>query len=112
RWWPSPGIGRSSSAAPTWSASTVQHTVRSRKVRPPREEEETGPPTLEHSPAMLTAISPGYRLHLLLIEGTGLRVGEVAALHWGDLDLPGRAHASAGPATKRRTSGRRFGPLE
>ena len=58
-------------------AQVEPNPARSRRVRlPAREEEETEPPTRAHVEAMLGAISPRYRLHLRLIEGTGLRVGK------------------------------------
>jgi integrase len=56
-------------------------------VRLPREDhEEITPPTAAHVEACIRALAPGYRLPVLVLDATGMRVGELEALRWGDLD--------------------------
>jgi integrase len=58
-------------------------------VRLPREErEEMNPPTAAHIEAVLAVLSTRYRLPLLVLDATGMRVGELESLTWGDLDEP------------------------
>jgi integrase len=64
--------------------------ARSKAVRLPRVEREVpNVPSGEHVAAMLRCLSPRYQLAFVLIEQTGLRVGELAALTWGDVDAIG-----------------------
>lgn len=78
---------------------------------PRQEKEEINPPTLHHVAGILAAVSPRYRLHLRLIEGTGLRISEALALTWGDLDVPGGQVRVSIKRTKGGTAGQRFVPL-
>ena len=56
-------------------------------VRLPREErEEMNPPTATHIEAVFGSLPTRYRLPLLVLEQTGMRVGELESLTWGDLD--------------------------
>lgn len=58
-----------------------------RVVRMPRNvAEEIEPPEAEAVEAVLGAIAPRYRLVLLVLDATGMRVGELESLRWGDLD--------------------------
>jgi integrase len=58
-------------------------------VRLPREDKaELNPPTAEHVLAVHGALAPRYRLALLVLDATGMRVGELQALTWGDVDEP------------------------
>jgi len=58
-------------------------------VRLPREEKvELNPPTAEHVLAVHRLLAQAYRLPLLLLDATGMRVGELEALTWGDVDEP------------------------
>jgi integrase len=58
-------------------------------VRLPREErEELNPPTGEHVRAVHALLPVRYRLPLLVLDATGMRVGELEALTWGDIDEP------------------------
>jgi len=47
---------------------------------------EVAPPTSGHVEAALRAVARRYRLPLLLLEATGMRVGELEALRWADVD--------------------------
>jgi hypothetical protein len=51
------------------------------RVRLPREERrEIAPPTAEHVEAVYGLLAPDYRLPLLVLDATGMRVGELVAL--------------------------------
>jgi integrase len=57
------------------------------KVRLPRQERaEIVPPTAEHVLAVHEVLPPRYRLPLLVLDATGMRLGELECLTWGDLD--------------------------
>jgi integrase len=59
------------------------------KVRLPREERpEIVPPTAEHVLAVHELLPSRYRLPLLVLDATGMRLGELEQLAWGDLDEP------------------------
>jgi integrase len=61
--------------------------ARDRRVKLPREvRPEVAPPTAAHVEAALAAVAPRYRLPLLVLEATAMRVGELEALVWGDVD--------------------------
>jgi integrase len=56
-------------------------------VKLPREaREEPKPPTAEQVLAIHRLLAPAYRLPLLVLDATGMRVGELEALTWGDVD--------------------------
>ena len=58
-------------------------------VRLPREDRaELAPPTAEHVLAVHGALAHRYKLPLLVLDATGMRVGELEALAWGDVDEP------------------------
>jgi integrase len=58
-------------------------------VRLPRENRaEIQPPSTEHVEAVHRLLAPAYRLPLLVLDATGMRVGELEALMWGDVDEP------------------------
>jgi integrase len=58
-------------------------------VKLPRESKaELNPPTAEHVLAVHHMLAPAYRLPLLVLDATGMRVGELEALTWGDVDEP------------------------
>jgi integrase len=58
-------------------------------VRLPREERrQVEPPSADHVAAVGRLLSSRYRLPLLVLDATGMRVGELEALAWGDLDEP------------------------
>jgi integrase len=53
---------------------------------PERQHEDVNPPTALHVEAVLAAIPSAYRLPTLVLDATGLRVGELERLTWGDVD--------------------------
>jgi integrase len=56
-------------------------------VKLPRETRvEIQPPTAEHVLAVYHLLPARYRLPLLVLDATGMRVGELEALTWGDVD--------------------------
>jgi integrase len=58
-------------------------------VRLPREERrELQPPTAEHVEAVVRLLPKRYRLPTLVLDATGMRIGELEALTWGDVDEP------------------------
>jgi integrase len=58
-------------------------------VRLPRQERpEIVPPTAEHVLAVHELLPSRYRLPLLVLDATGMRLGELEQLAWGDLDEP------------------------
>jgi integrase len=58
-------------------------------VRLPREAKRiVDPPTAEHVAAVVRLLPARYRLPVLVLDATGMRVGELEALTWGDMDEP------------------------
>ena len=47
------------------------------------------PPETEHVEAVVRALPARYRLPLLALDCTGMRIGELCGLTWGDVDEPG-----------------------
>ena len=65
--------------------------ARDSAVKLPRDDRaEVNPPTAAHVAAVWRIIAPAYRLPLLVLDATGMRVGELEALLWGDIDEPER----------------------
>lgn len=66
-------------------------------VRLPREQKtEIVPPTHEAVLAVHGLLPPRYRLPLVVLDATGMRLGELEGLRWGDVDEPrGRWRVSA-----------------
>ena len=61
--------------------------ARDKRVKLPREERrELIPPTADHVLAVHRLLPSVYRLPLLVLDATGMRVGELEALTWGDVD--------------------------
>jgi integrase len=57
------------------------------QVRLPRGERvEIQPPTAEHVLAVHALLPSRYRLPLVVLEATGMRLGELQRLAWGDID--------------------------
>jgi integrase len=65
--------------------------ARDKAVKLPREDRvEVNPPTAAHVEAVLGLLPPRYRLPAIVLDATGMRVGELEALRWADLDGPER----------------------
>ena len=61
--------------------------ARDNRVRlPRRDRQEVEPPTAREVEAIIRAAAPRYRLPLVVLEATGMRVGELETLRWGDVD--------------------------
>jgi integrase len=92
-------------------AGVEPNPARDRRVKLPREvREEVDPPTAEHVEAALRLVAPRYRLPLLVLEATGMRVGELEGLRWGDLDeRQGRLRVRRSTSKSARP---RFVPVE
>ncbi|HEY8843483.1 MAG TPA: tyrosine-type recombinase/integrase, partial [Gaiellaceae bacterium] len=66
---------------------TQPNPARDPRVKLPREEKrELTPPSAEHVLAVYALLPSMYRLPLLTLDATGMRVGELEALTWGDVD--------------------------
>lgn len=64
--------------------------ARDRKVRLPREERrEVEPPNAADMTAIIEWAAPKYRLPLIVLEATGMRVGELEKLTWSDVHEAG-----------------------
>jgi integrase len=70
-------------------------------VKMPREEKRhVEPPTADHVEAVVRLLPARYRLPALVLDATGMRVGELEALTWGDLDEPRGRWRVAASASK------------
>jgi integrase len=85
-------------------AGVVPNPVRDKAVKLPHElRPEINPPTAEHVIAVHRLLPSKYRLPLLVLDATGMRVGELEQLTWGDVDEPrGRWRVSQAVAKTRR----------
>ncbi len=60
-------------------------------VRLPRRKlAELAPPTADALAAVVALLPSSYRLPVVVLDATGMRVGELEALTWGDVDEPRR----------------------
>jgi len=76
---------------------------RDRVKLPERKYEQVNPPTAEHLVSIYGLLRRPYRLPALVLDATGMRVGELQALTWGDVDEPaGRWRVTAATAKTRR----------
>jgi integrase len=58
-------------------------------IKLPREERRhVQPPAAEHVEAVVRLLPKRYRLPALVLDATGMRIGELEALTWGDVDEP------------------------
>lgn len=58
-------------------------------IKLPREpKRQVHPPTAEHIEAVLRFLPSKYRLPIVVLDATGMRIGELEALTWGDIDEP------------------------
>jgi integrase len=70
-------------------------------VKLPREERrELQPPTAAHVGAVVGLLPKRYRLPALILDATGMRIGELEALTWGDLDEPRERWRVSGAVSK------------
>jgi integrase len=61
--------------------------ARDRRIRLPKHVEAApDPPTASQVAAIIRHASPKHRLAIALLEATGMRVGELCDLRWGDVD--------------------------
>jgi integrase len=73
-------------------------------VKLPREQRpEIQPPSAKHLEDVLDVLPERYRLPLLVLDATGMRLGELEGLAWGDVDEPrGRWRVSAAVSKTRK----------
>jgi integrase len=78
--------------------------ARDKSVKLPREDTvEVQPPTAAHVEAVIRLLPKAYRLAAIVKDATGMRVGEIEALTWGDIDEPeGRWRVSAAASKTRK----------
>jgi integrase len=77
--------------------------ARDRRLRFPHERRaEIKPPTCEHVLAAHALLPTRYRLPLLVLDATGMRVGELESLTWGDVDEPRSRWRVSQAASKTR----------
>jgi integrase len=70
-------------------------------VKLPREERrELHPPTAAHVEAVVRLLPKQYRLPALVLDATGMRIGEAEALTWGDVDEPRQRWRVSGAVAK------------
>jgi integrase len=75
------------------------------QVRLPREEpEEPEPPSAEHVEAVAWLLPTSYLVGLLVLDATGVRIGELEAAKVGDLDENRRAWLVRAAISKTRRS--------
>jgi len=78
--------------------------ARDSAVKLPREDTaEVCPPTATHVEAVHRILAPSLRLPLIVLDATGMRIGELEALTWGDVDeTSGRWRVSKATSKTRR----------
>lgn len=71
--------------------------ARDKRTKLPRETKgEIKPPTADQLLAVHSLLPTRYRLPLVVLDATGMRLGELEQLTWGDVDEPrGRWRVSA-----------------
>ena len=63
--------------------------ARDRRIRLPRQKRvQISPPETEHVEAVIRALPARYRLPVLALDATGMRISELVGLTWGDVDEP------------------------
>ena len=71
------------------AAGITPNPARDKRVRLPKgDAKKVRPPTAAHVAAVLRVIARFYRLVVIVLDNTGMRVGELEGLRWGDLDEP------------------------
>ncbi len=77
--------------------------ARDRRVKlPPKDHAEVAPPTANQFEAALGYVARRYRLPLLLLEATAMRVGELEHLRWADVDEQSGQFRLSAASTKTR----------
>lgn len=85
--------------------------ARDRRVRLPRQaRKQISPPETAHVEAVVHALPAQYRLPVLALDATGMRVSELAELTWGDIDEPG-GRWRVRPATSKTGRARWIDPV-
>lgn len=70
--------------------AAAEAAVRSPKIKLPRQKRTTiSPPETEHVEAVVRLLPARYRLPVLALDATGMRIGELCGLIWDDVDEPG-----------------------
>jgi integrase len=92
-------------------AGVSPNPARDRLVKLPRKDAgEVNPPLASHIEAILPILKRDYRLPVLVLDATGMRVSELEKLTWGDVDeIEGRWRVSGATAKTRRA---RWVPVE
>jgi integrase len=81
----------------------AENPARSKQVRLPHEDsEEPEPPTAEHIEAVYRLLAPSYRLGLLWLDWSGMRLASVELTKVGDYDEPARRIRQRKAITKTR----------
>jgi integrase len=71
---------------------------------PEKDVEEVRPPSADHIETVLGAVPARHRLALLTLEASGMRVGELERLTWGDVDEDAQRWRVSAARTKTRRS--------
>ena len=70
-------------------------------VKLPREERrELHPPSAAHVEAVVRLLPTRYRLPALVLDATGMRIGQIEGLTWGDVDEPRQRWRVSGAVAK------------
>jgi integrase len=84
-------------------AEVDPNVARDRRVKLPRVvRDEPAPPDASHVVAMLSRMTTRWRLAFVTIDQTGMRVGEMASVTWGDVDVDGSRFRMRARETKSR----------
>jgi len=84
-------------------AEVEPNVARDRRVKLPRVvRDEPAPPDAEHVVAMLARLTARWRLAFVTADQTGMRVGEIASVKWGDVDAEGSRFRMRARETKSR----------
>jgi hypothetical protein len=93
-------------------AGVEPNPARAKSIKLPRQAKtEINPPTAEHVEAVIRLLPTRYRLPVLVLEATGMRLGELEALTWATSTSHGNAGASRqAPARRGGRAGFRCRP--
>jgi integrase len=83
-------------------AGVEPNPARAKSIKLPRQAKtEINPPTAEHVEAVIRLLPTRYRLPVLVLEATGMRLGELEALTWATSTSHGNAGASRQAPARR-----------